>query len=71
MDCLMQESEFINSRGVKFNDRIIFIEEIERGVKLMATGRGFNADFDVERNKWICYNPIPSGFKSAYKKEIL
>lgn len=75
MDCLMQvcepeENELINSRGVKFNDRIIFIEETSEGVKIQATGRGFNADFDVERNKWICYNPIPGGFKSAYKKKF-
>lgn len=66
----MQESEFINSRGVEFNDRIIFVEETKEGVKLLATGRGFNADFDSVRNKWICYNPIPSGFKSAYKKKF-
>ena len=70
MDCLMQESEFINSRGVKFNDRIIFIKETNEGVKLQATGRGFNADFDVERNKWIYYNPIPGEFKNAYKKKF-
>lgn len=75
MDCLMQvcepeENELINLRGVEFNDRIIFVEETKEGVKLRATGRGFNADFDSVRNKWICYNPIPSGFKSAYKKKF-
>lgn len=67
----MQESEFINVREVKFNDRLILIEETEKGVKLQATGRGFKAVRDATRNKWICYTPIPSGFKSAYKKEIL
>lgn len=68
--CEPEESEFINLRGVKFKDRIIFIEETDKGVKLRATGREFNADFDVARNKWICYNPTPSGFKSAYKKKF-
>lgn len=71
MNCLMQESEFINSHGVEFNDRIIFVEETEKGVKLQATGRGFKAVRDTIRNKWICYTPIPSGFKSAYKKKFL
>ena len=68
--CEPEENELINLRGVKFNDRIIFIEETSEGVKLQATGRGFNADFDIERNKWICYSPIPGGFKSAYKKKF-
>ena len=67
----MQESEFINVRGVKFNDRLILVEETEKGVKLQATGRGFKAVRDTTRNKWICYTPIPSGFKSAYKKKFL
>lgn len=67
----MQESEFINVRGVKFNDRLILVEETEKGVKLQATGRGFKAVKDSIRNKWICYTPIPSGFKSAYKKKFL
>lgn len=71
MNCLMQESEFINSRGFEFNDRIIFVEETKEGVKLLATGRGFKAIRDTIRNKWICYTPIPSGFKSAYKKKFL
>lgn len=31
--CEPEENELINSRGVKFNDRIIFIEEISEGVK--------------------------------------
>lgn len=68
--CEAEENDFINLRGVKFNDRIIFVKEAKDGAKLMATGRGFNADFDVARNKWICYNPIPNGFKSAYKKKF-
>lgn len=67
----MQESEFINVREVKFNDRLILVEEAEKGVKLQATGRGFKAVRDATRNKWICYTPIPSGFKSAYKKKFL
>lgn len=67
----MQESEFINVREVKFNDRLILVEETEKGVKLQATGRGFKAVRDTIRNKWICYTPIPSGFKSAYKKKFL
>ena len=71
MDCLMQESQFINVRRVKFNDRLILVEETEKGVKLQATGRGFKAVRDTTRNKWICYTPIPSGFKSAYKKKFL
>lgn len=71
MNCLMQESEFINVREVKFNDRLIFVEETEKGVKLQVTGRGFKAVRDTARNKWICYTPIPSGFKSAYKKKFL
>ena len=71
MDCLMQESEFINVRGVEFNDRLILVKETEKGVKLQATGRGFKAVKDATRDKWICYAPIPSGFKSAYKKKFL
>lgn len=67
----MQESEFINVRGVKFNDILILVEENEKGVKLQATGRGFKAVKDATRDKWICYTPIPSGFKSAYKKKFL
>lgn len=67
----MQESKFINVRGVKFNDRLILVEETEKGVKLQATGRGFKAVRDTTRNKWICYTPIQSGFKSAYKKKFL
>jgi hypothetical protein len=42
----------------------------ERGVKLRAIGRGFKADYDHSRNKWICYTPIPSGFRSAYKEKF-
>ena len=68
--CEPEENELINSRWVKFNDRIISIEETSEGVKLQATGRGFNADFNIERNKWICYAPIPSGFRSAYKEKF-
>lgn len=49
----MQESEFINVRGVEFNDRFILVEETEKGVKLQATGRGFKAVRDATRNKWI------------------
>lgn len=71
MNCLMQESEFINVRGVKFNDILILVEENEKGVKLQATGKEFKAVRDSARNKWICYTPIPSGFKSAYKKKFL
>ena len=67
----MWESEFINVRGVEFNDRLILVKETEKGVKLQATGRGFKAVRDAIRNKWICYTPIPSGFKSAYKKKFL
>lgn len=65
-----EENEFVNDHWIKFNDRVIYVGETKEGTKLMATGRGFNADFDAARNKWICYNPIPSGFKSAYKKKF-
>lgn len=68
--CEPEENELINLRGVEFNDRIIFVEETKERVKLRATGRGFNADFDSVRNKWICYTPIPSGFRSAYKEKF-
>lgn len=42
-------------------DRVIVVEESERG---------FKADYDHSRNKWICYTPIPSGFRSAYKEKF-
>ena len=60
----------LTAHCIEFNDRVIIVEEIKEGVKLKATGRGFKADYDPARNKWICYTPIPSGFKSAYKKEF-
>lgn len=63
-------SGLLNSHWIEFNDRVIVVEETKEGVKLKATGRGFKADYDHVRNKWICYTPIPSGFKSAYKKEF-
>lgn len=75
MNCSMweykEESEFIISHEIEFNDRVVSVEETKEGVKLRATGRGFKAVRDTTRNKWICYTPIPSGFKSAYKKKFL
>ena len=68
--CEAEENEFVNDHWIEFNDRVIYVRETKDGAKLIATGRGFNADFDVARNKWICYNPIPNGFKSAYKKKF-
>lgn len=63
--------ELLTAHCIEFNDRVIVVEESERGVKLRAIGRGFKAIRDTIRNKWICYTPIPSGFKSAYKKKFL
>ena len=63
-------TELLTAHCIEFNDRVIVVEEIEEGIKLKATGRGFKADYDHVRNKWICYTPIPDGFKSAYKKEF-
>lgn len=60
----------LTAHCIEFNDRVIVVEETERGVKLRATGRGFKADYDHSRNKWICYTPIPSGFRSAYKEKF-
>ena len=71
MNCSMLESEFIISHEIEFNDRVVSVEETKEGVKLRATGRGFKAVKDATRDKWICYTPIPSGFKSAYKKKFL
>lgn len=63
-------SGLLNSHWIEFNDRVIVVEETKEGVKLKATGRGFKADYDHVRNKWICYTPIPSGFRSAYKEKF-
>lgn len=60
----------LTAHCIEFNDRVIVVEETERGVKLRAIGRGFKADYDHSRNKWICYTPIPSGFRSAYKEKF-
>ena len=60
----------LTAHCIEFNDRVIVVEETERGVKLRAIGRGFKADYDNSRNKWICYTPIPSGFRSAYKEKF-
>lgn len=62
--------ELLTAHCIEFNDRVIVVEETERGVKLRAIGRGFKADYDHSRNKWICYTPIPSGFRSAYKEKF-
>lgn len=62
--------ELLTAHCIEFNDRVIVVEETERGVKLRAIGRGFKADYDYSRNKWICYTPIPSGFRSAYKEKF-
>lgn len=63
-------SGMLNSHWIEFNDRVITVEETKEGVKLKATRRGFKADYDHSRNKWICYTPIPSGFRSAYKEKF-
>lgn len=60
----------LTAHCIEFNDRVIVVEESERGVKLRAIGRGFKADYDNSSNKWICYTPIPSGFRSAYKEKF-
>lgn len=60
----------LTAHCIEFNDRVIVVEETERGVKLRAIGRGFKADYDNSRNKWICYTSIPSGFRSAYKEKF-
>ena len=62
--------ELLIAHCIEFNDRVITVEETEEGIKLKATGRGFKADYDHARNKWICYTPIPSGFRSAYKEKF-
>lgn len=63
-------SDLLNSHWIEFNDRVITVEKTEEGIKLKATGRGFKADYDHARNKWICYTPIPDGFRSAYKEKF-
>ena len=74
MNCSMweykEESEFITSHEIELNDRVVSVEETKEGIKLRATGRGFKAVRDTTRNKWICYTPIPSGFRSAYKEKF-
>lgn len=67
---ISEMTEFVNARWVEFNDRVIVVEENEKGVKLRAIGRGFKADWDSVKNKWICYTPIPNGFRSAYKEKF-
>lgn len=62
--------ELLTAHCIEFNDRVIVVEETEKGVKLRAIGRGFKADYEHSRNKWICYTPIPSGFRSVYKKKF-
>lgn len=36
----------LTAHCIEFNDRIIVVEESERGVKLRVIGRGFKADYD-------------------------
>lgn len=67
---ILEMTEFVNARWVEFNDRVIVVEENEKGVKLRAIGRGFKADWDSVKNKWICYTLIPNGFRSAYKEKF-
>ena len=61
----------LTAHCIEFNDRVIVVEEIERGVKLRAIGRGFKADYDHSRNKWICYTPIPSGLEVHIRRSSL
>lgn len=67
---ISEMTELLTAHCIEFNDRVIVVEEAERGVKLRAIGRGFKADYDHSRNKWICYTPILSGFRSAYKEKF-
>ena len=38
--------ELLTTHCIEFNDRVIVVEETERGIKLRAIGRGFKADYD-------------------------